>query len=35
MEMDHVQDEVGYLFEGADFLVQLSDPDSVEGGHGH
>jgi len=35
MKMDHVQDEVSFLFGGADFLVQLGDPDSIESGHGH
>ncbi len=35
MKMDHVQDVFGFLFEGADFLVQLGDPDSIERGHGH
>jgi hypothetical protein len=30
VEMDHIQEEIGFLFEGADFLVKLGDPDSVE-----
>ncbi len=35
MEVDHVQDEVCFLLEGADLLVELCDPDGVEGGHRH
>ncbi len=35
MEVDHVQDEVGFLLEGADLLVKLGDPDSVESRHRH
>ncbi len=33
--MNHVQDEVGFLLESADFLIQLGDPDRVEGRHSH
>jgi len=35
VEVDHVQDEVCLLLEGADLLVELCDPDGVEGGHRH
>ncbi len=31
VEVDHVQDEVRFLLEGADFLVELGDSDGVEG----
>jgi hypothetical protein len=34
VEMDHIQDEVSFLLEGADLFIKLGDPDSVESRHG-
>ncbi len=35
MEVEHVQDEVCLLLEGADLLIELYDPNGVESGHLH